>query len=565
MRTAVLVTFVAFLLVVSIAAPAAGAPAAPTGSVDYGASDAGVVAAETHFSQDDEPTTDADWREHEVDDTLDVNESDGLNESELALVVERAMVRVEHLREVEFDEQPPVTVLTREEFMDEYGGLTGEVDADQRTFDNQKLKALFFVGEDEDSVSVRADNQNVSVAGFYSSMTNEIVLVSNDEHPTVNEPILAHELLHAWQDQRHDLTRFTDPTRDGSNAINGLIEGDAVYVEYLYEQHCLDEWECVGVDDGDGDVGDQPPPPANWGLLLLQFQPYSDGPAFVAGVYEQGGWDAVDALYDRPPVTTRQVIEPDLYPEWEPRAIDVEDTSDEGWERLDPDGQPDHQRLGMAAITAMFVAPLYESGGTTALVPRDEWFNWDPDEPDDLQALDPLNYDTSFASGWDGDYFSVYERDDGETAYVWKIAWESTDDAATFVDGYHQLLEYRGADAIDERTFRIDDGGFAGGYHVATDDDVVTIVHAPSIDDLSSVHASVGADGVGDDESTPGEPSNGAADSNGDDGVDDDGDGDDDADDLSPAITEQPGFSVGISLLAVFIATLFVLAHRRQR
>jgi hypothetical protein len=40
---------------------------------------------------------------------------------------------------------------------------------------------------------------------------------------------------------------------------------------------------------------------------------YTDGTRFVGEAYRRGGWNAVNALYRNPPLSTRQVLEPALY------------------------------------------------------------------------------------------------------------------------------------------------------------------------------------------------------------------------------------------------------------
>ena len=42
--------------------------------------------------------------------------------------------------------------------------------------------------------------------------------------------------------------------------------------------------------------------------------PYETGLAFVEHLYNEGGWNAIAAAYDDPPITTEQVIHPESYP-----------------------------------------------------------------------------------------------------------------------------------------------------------------------------------------------------------------------------------------------------------
>lgn len=440
--------------------------------------------------------TDGDWQGYEPDDELVVNASDGLNDTELRAVVSRTMVRVETIRGVTFEDRPPVTVVTREEFRTQYGGSSSNLTDSRATFRNAKYRALFLVGDETNVTAVRAANRNTSVAGLYAPSTGEIVVVTEGDRPRVNEPVLAHELFHAYQDQRWGLASYDAPTLDGRHAELGLIEGDATYLETLYQQRCENgEWECVTPTAGTASgESDSPAQPSNMGLFLLSFQPYDDGPSFIETIRERGGWTAVNALYENPPATAEGVIDPDAYPNETAREVTVEDTSGDEWSRLKPENRPNYDRLGMAAISTMFVDPLYESGGQDWIVSPDEWFTYQGQTPPSYGAL---NYNLTYAAGWEGDRFYAYEREDGAVGYVWRLAWDSPGDANTFLDGFDELLAYRGAEQVANDTYVIDEGGYDGAYHVAVEDTAVTITHAPDTDALSGVCAAA-APGTGD-------------------------------------------------------------------
>lgn len=474
---------------------------------------------------------------YEPDDELAVNATDGLNDTELAAVVSRAMVRVETIRGVAFEDRPPVTVVSREEFRTRYGGSSSNLTETRAAFRNAEYRALFLVGSDESAAEARAANRNTSVAGLYAPSTGEIVVVTEGDRPRVNEPVLAHELFHAYQDQRWGLASYNDTTTDGRHAELGLIEGDATYLETLYQQRCENgAWACVTPTAGGAPgEGDRPAQPPNMGLFLLSFQPYDDGPSFIETIRERGGWAAVNALYETPPATAEEVIDPDAYPTETTREVTIEDTSGEEWSRLNPENRPNYDRLGMAAISTMFVDPLYESGGQEWIVSSDEWFTYQGQNPPPYGAL---NYNSTYATGWDGDRFYAYEREDGAVGYVWRLAWDSPGDANTFLDGFDELLDYRGAQQTANDTYVIDEGGYEGAYHVALDGDTVTITHAPDTESLPAVRPAA--------EPGTGDPAAG----NGSDGQQESNEG-------------QPGFGVALAA-AVLVAGAVLLAARRR-
>lgn len=419
--------------------------------------------------------------------SIDVDQSDGLNDSEMDLVVSRAMARVEQVRGLEFEKTVPVEILTRDEFRAQQENRS--IADDRRRFDNVKFEALFMINETTDSIDLQNQDSGTSVGGYYSPSEKRIVVISeNETSPKLNEITLSQELFHALQDQKFNISSFDQSTRERHNAVDGIIEGDGNYVDYLYEQHCRNEWDndCLFPQpvEGGGDSGGL----ANLGVYIMKFQPYSDGPPFVKQLHEEHGWEAVNDVYENPPASTEQVIHPEKYPEDEPTELTIEDRSNGDWTRLELDDRPSFGELGEAGLTAMFVYPMYETSGRVTLIPPREFLNYD--DEGNLDEIDPLNYDNDYASGWDGDRFVVYTNGE-ETGYVWKFAWDSEDDANEFLDGYRELLDYRDASAVDghENTWLIsEEDDYSGAYYLQQEGETVVIVRAPSVDELSGVH-----------------------------------------------------------------------------
>lgn len=109
-----------------------------------------------------------------------------------------------------------------------------------------------------------------------------------------------------------------------------------------------------------------------------------------------------------------------------------------------------------------------------------------------MAEFDPLNYNSSYSDGWDGDKLVVYTSEsaaENETGYVWQTKWDSKQDASEFVEGYTKLLDYRNASEVDGRanTWVVRGNGFADAFYVRQSGNTVTIVNAPTVEDLSSV------------------------------------------------------------------------------
>jgi hypothetical protein len=410
--------------------------------------------------------------------SIDVDNSDGLNASEREAVIGRAMARVERIRQLEFDRDVNISVVDDANYS--VGG--GDRPASLRSFDNVKFEALFVVGEREDSIAVQQDSRNQTTGGFYSSRREAIVLRSESQTPTVDDPsVLAHELVHALQDQQFGIPTG-GATRDAASARLGLVEGDARTVQLEYRQRCGEVWSCIQAPAGGTANGSASRPP-NFGTYLLDFFPYSDGVGFVASLRDGDDWSAVDDAFESPPTTAAEIIDPDSYGEFTVRNVSLSDRTD-GWTRVRPEGRADYATVGRAGLGVMFAYTLYDDYNGSAVVGPTAFLNLDSDG--EVNASDPLNYDLPVTRGWVGDRLHAYERGD-ETAYVWRIAWESPAAAERFAGGYRELLSHWGADRVGDGVWVADSGPFADAYRLGVAGDTVTIVNAPDRAALSEV------------------------------------------------------------------------------
>ena len=422
------------------------------------------------------------------DDELDIDPSDGLTDTEREAIVSRAMARVQLLRGAEFDRRVPVELVTREEFREQYPriGERNVSDAANR-LDNVEHEALLLVGPERDVSDVRAGNRGDNVLGFYSPSQERIVVVSEREPATFDDELtLAHELLHALQDQQFGLESLGEPTTDETNARNGLIEGEAVLVEQRYERYCeTEEWQCVGDDTGStGGIG----PDFHFGVYFLGFFPYAEGPSFVEYHEQRHGWETIDEMHAAPPTRSSEIVYPATYGEAR-GDVTIEDRNG-SFERIEPSDTTEYASVGQAGVTTMFVYTLYDEYNESVIVDSSEFFN--VDESGDLDDRRPFTYDISYAEGIEHDRLHAY-ADDGGTGYVWRLGWNDRANATQFADGYNELLAHWGGDVVaegDGTVFEIEAGSpFAGAVWIDVDGTEVTIVGAPTVEELGEVYA----------------------------------------------------------------------------
>ncbi|MFB6156722.1 MAG: Hvo_1808 family surface protein [Haloferacaceae archaeon] len=424
------------------------------------------------------------------DEAIDVDQSDGLSDAELDAYVSRAMARVEFLRDAEFEEPVPVKVIAREEFRQR---ANNDSSSDAfAAWNNQVWEALYIDGEDSNVQDELGRAVGESVAGFYTPGNDQIrIITDTPDSPTIDNATLVHELTHALQDQRQDLTseRFRSDTQDAGLAIDGLIEGEANLIEALYTRRCGAEWECVESASDSGPSGERP----NLGILLTILQPYSDGPVYVNDMRQRAGWDAVTAAYEDPPESTEQVIH---LTDEAPEPISFSDRARNGWRPYPDQGQGGSDTVGEASIFAMFWYQARTQDADTV----------DPRALTRTSAeFDTYDYDAEPSAGWAND--RVFPYRDGKVGangtrhgYVWVTEWDTERDAREFHEAYLAVLSAHDARARDDGVRVVESGPFADAFRVVRNGTRVIVVNGPTpaaVDDIRPGLAGEGTAGAG--------------------------------------------------------------------
>ncbi len=394
------------------------------------------------------------------DDPVNVTTSDGLSESELSIVTARTMARVERIRDREFESTVPVEIISRAEYRSR-SNSGGGVEPGRDPWNDQVWESLLLVGESRGSSEAISDTESNSVLGYYSPDQNSIVIVSESETPTVDRRTLAHELVHALQDQQFGI-EGSATTQDTQLATNGVVEGEANHIQNIYQQRCKYRWSCIprpdsGSGGGGGDGGRENP-----GVFTIMLQPYISGPDFIEHVYDNGGWDSVDALHESVPSSSEQIIHPERYPAETPVEVRVTDRSNDEWDRFDH--YPVGDTVGEASIFAMF----YHNDQT-------EGYRY--------------SYVSQPSEGWAGDTVVPYQNDNGDGGYVWESRWDTEQDAREFASAYRNALtETHGARTQSGNVYVVPDGSFADAFRVVREGRTVRIVNGPTVSDLDRIH-----------------------------------------------------------------------------
>jgi hypothetical protein len=172
------------------------------------------------------------------------------------------------------------------------------------------------------------------LAGFYEPRDKKMYLAA-DLDDRSREATLAHELVHALQDQHYDLGRslsYQAQANDRESALQALAEGDATsaMMDLLLgpsQRSAIDVGDDVFAAEVEGSMGSSPESAGVPRVLRASLvAPYVDGVLFVHALRRRGiargatdgGWSAVDAAWRSPPATTEQLLHLDKYDAHEP-------------------------------------------------------------------------------------------------------------------------------------------------------------------------------------------------------------------------------------------------------
>ena len=154
------------------------------------------------------------------------------------------------------------------------------------------------------------------VAGYYDPDAKELFVVSKTGGlGPLEKFVFSHEFDHALQDQNFGLENLAlESVGQGDAALAHLAvaEGDATLIMTLWAQMYLSPSDMAGLLKASSDpeqqkILDEMPDILKDTLLF----PYLTGVQMILRARTAGGWQAVDALYSKPPASTEQVLHAD--------------------------------------------------------------------------------------------------------------------------------------------------------------------------------------------------------------------------------------------------------------
>jgi hypothetical protein len=262
---------------------------------------------------------------------LAASQDEELSGDEAAIV----KARVQKIRGLKLIHDVPVSYLSVEEtqarFRTEFAKQVSQQEIEVGVAENKMIGLL-----PPDLTIGRTDlaDMTLELAGFYDNRHKDIVII--DRPITVELPeryknavaqmqkletkgTLGHELTHALQDQHFDIATAQKKYRGNTDrelAYKAIVEGDATLSGFSVVTGRVDD---ETIDYFDTHLQDIVPifmgrtegkPRAMTYPFIFQ---YTEGARFVAAAYHRNGWAGVNALFKGPPLSTQQIMHPELY------------------------------------------------------------------------------------------------------------------------------------------------------------------------------------------------------------------------------------------------------------
>jgi hypothetical protein len=336
-------------------------------------------------------------------------------------LLQRIEQQVQQLRGLNAKSQVPLRFLDQQG-LSQY--LAQNFDRDylpnERESDQKLLSTLGVLNQGDNVVQILLDLLTEQVIGTYSADDKVMYVVGGASSFGPDEQVtFAHEFTHSLQDQYYDLNKLLPKHGDNddrSEAIQALVEGDAVLIQRLWAQSALSPAELGQLGQSGSDSSSKLFQAPNFIREQLLF-PYGDGFNFVRQMYQAGGTGAVDEVFRNPPDSTEQILHPDKYRAHEkPVPVAVPDLSGslgQGWRQIN------QNTLGEMALRLM------------------------------LEEYTDANRASRAAAGWGGDRWALLEKD-GRQALVLATTWDTPNDAREFFDTEGLALKSRFSGARQE-------------------------------------------------------------------------------------------------------------------
>lgn len=292
-------------------------------------------------------------------------------------------------------------------------------DAGKRYADQKTMEKFGLLPKDYPLEQTLVKVLTEQIAGLYDPDSQEF-FIADWTSPADERSVMSHELTHALQDQHFHIDQWTDaakPNDDGELARDAVLEGSAMAAMLDYELGGKGSIRDLGDFDPGMLMGDlNSSPELAKAPKVLQDEllfPYLAGITFTQRVLKaSNGWVDFHEVFEKPPVSTQQIIHPDLYLQGVvPAQMELPATKgalSADWKKLDENNMGE---FGVQEILKQFL---------------------------------PRNRSANLAAGWAGDRYAIFENQKSKrTLLLFRVRLASDAVAARFFGAYSEVLELK--------------------------------------------------------------------------------------------------------------------------
>jgi hypothetical protein len=260
------------------------------------------------------------------------------------------------------------------------------------------------------------------VADFYDRPADVMYMVEASSLDPFRSVLYARQYALALQNQNFDTQTILNNAIEGQNydqamALLAVFEGDAQLTTILFSETLIEENPDAALElitqsnSAPNTVLDEQAAIFKAELLF----PSIYGLNFIQNLFdESNGWRLVNGVYERPPLSTEQILHPTLYLLYEaPHEVSVTPLND-FWDEQSPTEE-------WSLVRDQALGEFYLREHLRLYF-------------EDIIADD-------IAAGWGGDRFLLYHNEmNRETVVVWKTSWDTPEDALMFDLQYGNFL-----------------------------------------------------------------------------------------------------------------------------
>ena len=255
------------------------------------------------------------------------------------------------------------------------------------------------------------------LSAYYDPLTGSLTIYEPGEQSgSFGRWIGIHGLAHDLQTERFNLDKLDVNALDGDErlAVRALVEGDAVFLQYLMLQpEAMSAEEIAEVNAGLSELATDVTAALPIPLQETFNFAYEAGVPFIQFLYDLGGYGTVDGAWSELPASSEQIIHPERY-------------------------------LARDIPSPVLLAPLNDVlGEGWRLVGEDAFGEFHLRQHLGRQPLPASAIDVA-ATGWGGGRYAVYQDENREIpVVVIRLAWDRAEDEDEFYELYADYLGRR--------------------------------------------------------------------------------------------------------------------------